>query len=418
MVITGTGADIVPGQNNQDSQFDGVITGTGNLTKTGTKTLTLTGNNTYSGLTTVNAAGTLKLAPGNTLPDLTRVTLSVAGATLDLDDADEEIGGLSGVGNSIVQLGSATLTTGSNNETLNFDGNLMGAGGLTKVGNATQRLRAANSFTGDINVNDGTLEIGQSNTIGNNAVIVTSGATLRVAGDGESFGSLDGEGTVVSAVNVGVGVNPGHNGMDSMFSGDITGIGPFVKSGSGTMTMKGLSDYTGRTRVDAGELIFDGASAGLTQTAGIVLNGGDVTVRNGASLNSVGANGFIHLSTPATNLLIESGGSATSASHTSIGEVAGSFGQLRVTGVGSQLETLGTSRVRPGNNGVGQLIVDDGGTVVTHLLAIADSDANAAGSTAIIEGFLNNGANGTFGDDDDVVSSDQRNIKGVCRRRG
>ncbi len=403
-VITGAGADIVPGQNNQNTTFSGTITGTGNLTKTGTGILTLTNNHTYSGLTTVNAAGTLKLGAGDTLPDLTRVTLSVSGATLDLDNADEEIGGLSGVAGSIVSLGTATLTTGSNNETLNFDGNITGTGGLTKVGNGTQRLRAFNSFTGDINVNDGTLEIGANNTIGNNAVIVASGATLRVAGDAESFGSLAGAGTVVSAVNTSVGVNPGHNNTDTTFSGDITGIGPFVKSGTGTMTMTGLSDYTGRTRVDNGELVFDGASSGLTQTNGIVLNGGDVTVKNGASLNSVGSTGFIHLDTPATTLTIESGGSATSASHTSLGETSGAFGQLRVTGVGSKLETLSTSRVRVGNNGVGQLIVDDGGTVDTHLLAISDSGAGSAGSNAIIEGFLNNGLNGIFGDDDDEVS--------------
>ncbi|MDC0937268.1 autotransporter-associated beta strand repeat-containing protein, partial [Pirellulales bacterium] len=367
----------------------------------------------YSGsFTTVNAAGTLKLGTGNTLPDLTRVTLSVSGARLDLDNANEEIGGLSSVAGSQVILGAATLTTGSNNETLNFDGNITGAGGLTKVGNGTQKLRAVNSFTGDINVNDGTLEIGQSNTIGNNAVIVANGATLRVAGNAESFGSLAGAGTVNSTVNTSVGVNPGHNNTSTTFSGNITGIGPFVKSGAGTMTMTGISDYTGRTRIDNGTLEFDGASAELTQTNGIVLNGGNVTVRNGASLNSVGSNGFINLDALTSSLTIESGGSATSALHTSIGEVAGSLAQVFVTGVGSKLETLGTSRVRVGNIGAGSLDVFNGGQVVTDLLAIADSSSNPViNSAARVDGFLNNGLNGIFGDDDDEVSR-------VTSRRG
>ncbi len=397
-VITGSGANIGPGQNNQDTTFSGVITGTGSLDKYGSGTLTLTGNNTYfGGQTTVTAAGTLKLAAGNTLPDQTRVTLSVSGATLDLDNADEEIGGLSGVAGSIVSLGTATLTTGSNNETLNFDGNITGTGGLTKIGNGTQRLRAANSFTGDINVNDGTLEIGVGNTLGNNAVIVAAGATLRVAGDGESFGSLAGAGTVESAVSG--GVNPGFNNLNTTFSGDITGIGPFVKSGTGTMTMSGLSDYTGDTTINDGSLTFDGASAGLTSTASITLNGGDATIKNGAAVNSPGA---INLQTTASSLLIESGGMAT-AFQTNIGLPTGSDGSATVTGVASRMQNSGRTRV--GDAGKGTLNVLNGGRVVTgERLAIADSGTGSANSAVVIDGFLNNGLNGTFGDDDDEVS--------------
>ncbi len=395
------GATLNVGFGNQTTTFSGVISGNGNFGKFGTGTLTLTGNNTYNGLTpTVGTAGTLKLAAGNTLPDLTRVTLSISGATLDLDNQNEEIGGLSGVAGTVVSLGTATLTTGGNDETFNnFDGNITGTGGLTKVGTGIQRLRATNSFTGDVNVNNGTLEIGVSNTLGTNAVIVASGATLRVAGNGESFGSLAGAGTVNATVNVVNTVNPGFNDTDTTFSGTIIGIGEFGKSGTGTMTMTGSSSYTGATRVNNGTLVFDGASAGLAGTSGVLLNGGDLTLKNNATINT---SGNIALQTTTSSLLIESGGVAT-VFQANIGQSTGSDGSATVTGVGSQIQS--SSRTRVGDFGKGTLDVLNGGRVITgERLAIADSGAGSANSAVLIDGFINNGVNGIFGDDDDEVS--------------
>ncbi len=399
-VITSAGADIVPGQNNQNSFFSGVISGTGNLGKTGNGTLTLTGNHTYSGGLTTVTGGTIKLGAGNTLPDQTRVTLSVPDATLDLNNSHEQIGGLSGVAGSFVHLGNGTLTTGSNNETLNFDGSITGSGGLTKIGTGVQRLRAFNSFTGDIKINAGTLEIGINDTIGNNAVTVEAGATLRVVGDGESFGSLAGAGSVVSEGNITVGVNPGFNNTSTVFSGDITGIGPLIKSGTGTMTMTGTSGYTGFTRADNGVLVFSGASSGLTATNRLLLDGGDMTLRNNTSVVTTGN---IDLQTTSSDLLIESGAKAHANGEARIGDPAGSDARVTVTGVGSRLSTNG--RVRVGNFGKGTLNVLAGGQVATSELVVADEAAGATDSTAIIDGFINNGSDGVFGTDDDRVSN-------------
>jgi len=73
--LGGSGGTVALGANrlttgslNSDTDFEGVISGTGSMTKTGSGTLTLSGANTYSGGTTVSAGGRLSVngSLGNT----------------------------------------------------------------------------------------------------------------------------------------------------------------------------------------------------------------------------------------------------------------------------------------------------------------------------------------------------------------
>jgi autotransporter-associated beta strand protein len=72
------------GNNNQNTTYSGVLSGSGSLLKVGAGTLTLNGGNTYTGNTTVKA-GTLKFAQATLAPSS---TVSIAnGAVLRLDFA-------------------------------------------------------------------------------------------------------------------------------------------------------------------------------------------------------------------------------------------------------------------------------------------------------------------------------------------
>ena len=121
----------------------------------GAGTFTVSGANTYTGATNVNA-GTLQAGiatnAGNTAGAFgvnSTVTVS-AGATLDLNNFNETIGSLTGAGN--VTLGNAaggTLTTGGNNTSTTFSGNITGTGanaGLTKTGTGTFTVSGVNTY--------------------------------------------------------------------------------------------------------------------------------------------------------------------------------------------------------------------------------------------------------------------------------
>jgi outer membrane autotransporter protein len=191
-VTLGT-ATLTTGNNNTSTDFSGIISGLGALTKVGTGTQTLSGANTYTGATAVND-GTLMAGVANTLPSQTALSV-LAGAIFDLNSFDQSIGSLAGAGS--VTLGTATLTTGNDNTSTDFSGIISGLGALTKVGTGTQTLSGANTYAGTTAVNGGSLFVDGS--VASAQTLVNPGGLL--GGQGFLGGNL---------VNSGI-VSPGHS---------------------------------------------------------------------------------------------------------------------------------------------------------------------------------------------------------------
>ncbi len=104
----------------------------------------------------------------------------------------------------------------------------------------------------------------------NTAVTIDDGARLEVVGVSQSIGSLAGSaGSSVLLDNSTLVV--GGNNASTVFAGAISGDGGLTKTGIGTLTLSGSSDYTGPTTVNAGTLLVTGA---LGQSAAAVNNGG------------------------------------------------------------------------------------------------------------------------------------------------
>lgn len=286
-ITLGSGS-LTVGSGNVSSTFNGVISGTGGLTKGGTGTFTLGGANTWSGATSITG-GTLQLGGSERIANNSAVTLS-AGTTLALSGFNESVGSLAGSGT--VSLGAGTLTTGLNGTSTTYSGVLAGTGTVTKLGAGTFTLSGVNTFTGALNVQAGTLGFGSANRLtGGNAVTISPGASLLLNNNSQTLGSLSGTGNVTLGSGT---LTSGTNGGSTAYGGVISGTGGLAKSGTGVLTLTGANTYTGATTINAGTLRLGAAerlsnSSALNVLAGATfdLNGSSETVASMAGAGSI-----------------------------------------------------------------------------------------------------------------------------------
>lgn len=193
-------ATLTVGGNNLSTVFDGVISGSGGITKRGTGTLQIGGQNSFSGPTAIIGGAIKQKDLANRLNSTTAVTVD-PGATLDLANLDLSIGSLAGGYNAgssgSVLLGSAGLTVGTNDSSTVYRGIIVGTGGLTKIGAGNlSLLNPGNTYSGATNVNAGILTVGDfTNPFGINGAVV-SNITVK------SGAKLAGDGTITGAVVV------------------------------------------------------------------------------------------------------------------------------------------------------------------------------------------------------------------------
>ncbi|NBR94666.1 MAG: hypothetical protein EBT44_07665, partial [Actinobacteria bacterium] len=183
--ITGSGSIVLASGKtlttvvNSITSFDGIISGAGNLTKSGTSTLTLSGTNTYTGKTNI-AQGVLAIssdsnlgaAPASYVSD----QLTIANTyTLSLAD------GVTINANRGINLGGASIITNTGTSTIL---SIISGTGLTKSGTGTLTLSGNNTYTGATSISAGTLAITHGNGLGttDGATTVSSGAALSISG--------------------------------------------------------------------------------------------------------------------------------------------------------------------------------------------------------------------------------------------
>ncbi|QDC39312.1 autotransporter outer membrane beta-barrel domain-containing protein [Sphingobium fuliginis ATCC 27551] len=220
--------------------LDGIVSGSGGLTKQGNGTLVLTAANVYAGGTTIGA-GTLQVGNGGT-------TGSLVGDVLN---------------NGVLAFDRSDIAS--------FGGLISGSGRLDQIGAGTTVLTAANSYAGGTIIGAGTLQIGAGGTTGSISGDVLNNGTLAFnRSDEVTFGSL------------------------------ISGSGGADQIGTGTTILTGGNSYGGTTRVVAGTLLINGDQTAATGTADVAAGatlggtgiiGGDVTLADGARLTPGDASG-------------------------------------------------------------------------------------------------------------------------------
>ena len=157
-----------------DRTFSGLISGTGDLVKSGAAVLTLPNANTYTGETAVQG-GTLELGDPESLGT---GTLDYAGGQIDIGGLTElTLGGLRGSGDLLLTGDEGepiVLTVGGNGETTTYSGVLSGDGDLVKTGAGTLVLTGNNTYEGETTIEGGTLAVGNggaSGSLGTGTVI-------------------------------------------------------------------------------------------------------------------------------------------------------------------------------------------------------------------------------------------------------
>jgi len=180
-----------------DYTYSGVISGDGNVRKSGIGKLILNGVNTFTG-TTFIPAGTLALGAGGSIENSYIVYLYYNNTTFDISAGSKKIKGLradSDSPNAVVLLDTSTLTIGTAGQTDGngyFYGIFSGTGNVIKQGTGEFHITnggtaIANTATGMFTLKEGLLEIDGRKWAGNftqNAGTVLQGDdTIAIGGN-------------------------------------------------------------------------------------------------------------------------------------------------------------------------------------------------------------------------------------------
>ncbi|EBQ0204219.1 autotransporter outer membrane beta-barrel domain-containing protein [Salmonella enterica subsp. enterica] len=183
---TGNVTDNATLELNTGGDFDNAISGSGQVVKSGDETLTLSGANSYTGGTTISGGtlvatnvealgsgdvtdnATLELNTGGTFDNVISGSGQVVKSgdeMLTLSGANSYTGGTTISGGTLVVSNVEALGSGdvTDNATLelntggDFDNNIGGTGSVVKSGDKTLTLSGANSYTGGTTISGGTL---------------------------------------------------------------------------------------------------------------------------------------------------------------------------------------------------------------------------------------------------------------------
>ncbi|EDR4346773.1 autotransporter outer membrane beta-barrel domain-containing protein, partial [Salmonella enterica subsp. enterica serovar Havana] len=295
--------------------FDNNIGGTGSVVKSGDKTLTLSGANSYTGGTTISGGtlvatnvealgsgdvtdnATLELNTGGTFDNVISGSGQVVKSgdeTLTLSGANSYTGGTTISGGTLVASNVEALGTGdiTDNATLelnaggDFANNIGGTGSVVKSGDKTLTLSGSNTYTGGTTISGGTLVASNVDALGSGDV--TDNATLEMNTGGDFANNIGGTGSVVksgdktltlsgtNSYTGGTTISGGTlvaSNVEALGTGDVTdnatlelntggdfdnaisGSGQVVKSGDKTLTLSGANSYSGATTISGGTLI-------------------------------------------------------------------------------------------------------------------------------------------------------------------
>ena len=301
---------VVAGSGN--TTISGSVSGSGGLVVTGNgNVLKMSGANTFTGPVTVTSgtlqAGVASVAnTSGAFGNNTAVTMAnTAGATLDLNNFNTQIGSLTGGGaaGGNVTLRSGTLSIGGDNTSpAPYAGGISGSGGITKIGTGLLTLSGSSIYTGVTTLAGGVLNAGAGDTgvgssatagaLGAGGAITFAGGTLQYS---VASASTDYSSRIVNSTLGAISIDTNSQSVTYASALGSSNTGGLTKLGQGTLFLDGADLYTGTTTIAAGIL-----NAGNATALG---NAGPITFTDGILQYSAASAG-----TDWSNLIVSSTG--------------------------------------------------------------------------------------------------------------
>ena len=387
------------------TEFDGVLSNTGGLTKAGAGTLTLAGSNTYAGTTTVSAGalqvgvdsagsvgaitsgpvgtGTLALNGGaissNSATPHTLLNPVTFGGNVTLGDATNT-GKLTFGANADLGTGTYTLTTLSD---VAFLGSLTDTANLVKAGAGTMTLTGSSSYNGYTSVSAGKLVVDSGGNIAKTTLFYVGSNN----GDNGTL-TVRGTGLVTTSDQIIVGNNNGSIGtFNVQDTANVTG-GSHIQLGANGGAVGVLNLTSGTVAVSNGLFVGGFGSGYINQTGGVLKALGGYYWHVGHNSGSFGSYSI-------------SGGSATQNFDTQIGYAgtgalyvsgSGSFAGGNGIAAGSQANSLGLVDVSGGSFSVtwgnAQLTIGVLGTGVLNVRGGLAANTGGNASNTLVIGSL------------------------------
>ena len=296
--------------NTDNSVYSGILSGTGQVIKTGSYQLTLSPESGYVDLTgpvTVQA-GTLNLATANIFTGFinpNHLYSSPNAAIINngtiIINANQVLPNLGGSGN--IQINGKNSLTLSNTVSSEFSGDISGSGQIiiTKPKwDSTAQLKLSKdggyaNFTGSVTIQASESTENASHAEGvlltaanifYNASSITNDGTLIVSAN-QVLPNLKGSGNI--QINSGVQTLTFNNTDDTDYAGSIAGTGNIIKTGAGELTLShdnGFPSFSGSITVDEGSLfvekwnMFRISPPTVTNNAKIMVGGNEQVFKN------------------------------------------------------------------------------------------------------------------------------------------
>ncbi len=340
----------------------------------------LSNTNTFSGGVTiaggkVSVATVANASTNGPLGNQSSVTLGAAGANIG---TLEYTGGSSASNMPFVAAtgGGGSVQVDTPAAVLSLSGNITGGGSFGTSGPGTVELTGSgNTFSGGLNLNNGTLRVGNANSgvigSGNVTFGVSNTPTLDLNGNSPTTGFLSGTGAnglVTNGAASGVSTLTVSGAGTATFAGSInkgaTADIALAVAGGGTQVLTGVSNFTGgiaiqngTLRVGAGSLAPNDVTLGSGTNSGVLALGDgpvNLTVKSIAVSGTGTANAVVGGASAVSNLTINNtvpqvyagslfGGSGPNQNNLSI--TAGGPSSITLTGNNTY---SGGSTVSPG----------------------------------------------------------------------